>query len=66
MTELELGEKLQSRRMWLMLSGDVEAKENFKYLSKHGIRSICAIFLESPKDIDEIVNSVPEDLITGY
>ena len=52
--------------MWLMLSGDVEAKENFKYLSKHGTRSICAIFLENAKDINEIVNSVPEDLITGY
>lgn len=49
-----------------MLSGDVEAKENFKYLSKHGIRSICATFLESSKDIDEVVNSIPEDLITGY
>jgi hypothetical protein len=33
--------------MWMMLSGEAEAKENFKYLSKHGIRSICAIFLEN-------------------
>ena len=66
LTELELGEKLQCRRMWLMLSGDVEAKENFKYLSKHGIRSICSVFLESAKDVEEVVNSVPEDLITGY
>ncbi len=44
--EFEMTDKLQCRRMWMMLSGETEAKENFKYLSKHGIRSICSIFLE--------------------
>ncbi len=49
-----------------MLKGDAETKDNFKYLSKHGIRAIASIFLSNPKQIDELVNSVPEDVLTGY
>jgi len=49
-------DKLVSRRMWNMLIGDTETKENFKYLSKHGIRSIGAVFLSNPRDLDELVN----------
>jgi hypothetical protein len=63
---LELGDKLQCRRLWLMLSGDSEAKENFKYLSKHGVRSIGNIFLEKSKDVEELVSSIPDDTVTGY
>ena len=64
--ELELGDKLQARRMWLMMSGDDEAKEHFKYLSKHGVRSICQIFLQKDREIEEIVQAVPESILTGY
>jgi mitochondrial chaperone BCS1 len=49
------GDKLHSRRMWNMLAGEAEAKENFKYLTKHGIRSIGALFLERARDIEDLV-----------
>ena len=39
--KLDKEDKLISRRLWSMLIGDPETKENFKYLSKHGIRSIA-------------------------
>jgi len=58
--------KLNTRRMWNMMIGDAETKENFKYLSKHGIRSIGAIFLDKASELEELVNQVPEDVITGF
>ena len=49
-----------------MLSGHDEAKENFKYLSKHGLRQIAMQYLEKEKDITELVDSVPENALTGF
>jgi len=43
--EFEITDKLQKRRLWNMLSGDQETKDNFKYLSKHGIRAIGQVFI---------------------
>lgn len=60
------GNKLNSRRMWNMIIGDAETKENFKYLSKHGVRSIGNIFLEKERDLEELVQQVPENIITGW
>jgi hypothetical protein len=52
--------------MWNMIIGDAETKENFKYLSKHGVRSIGNIFLEKERDLEELVQQVPENIITGW
>jgi len=41
--------------MWNMIIGDAETKENFKYLSKHGVRSIGTIFLEKERDLEDLV-----------
>ena len=38
--EYEITDKLVVRRLWNMLIGDQETKDNFKYLSKHGVRAI--------------------------
>mgnify|MGYP007037502375 CR=1 FL=1 len=35
----EITNKIEKRRLWHMMKGEAEAKENFKYLSKHGVRS---------------------------
>lgn len=58
--------KLHSRRMWNMLVGETETKENFKYLSKHGVRSVGALFLGEGKGLEELVSAVPEDTLTGF
>jgi hypothetical protein len=58
-------DKLISRRMWNMLVGDVEAKEGFKYLSKHGVRSMGAHYLKE-KHLEELLSAVPEDTVTGF
>lgn len=39
-----------------MLSGDKEAKEHFKYLTKHGIRGVVNIFISDEKTVDDVVN----------
>jgi len=49
-----------------MLIGDKETKENFKYLSSHGIRGVASIFVSDEKRLDELVRSVPENTLTGY
>jgi len=49
-----------------MLTGDKEAKENFKYLSSHGIRGVAAVFVADEKKLTEIVKSVPENILTGF
>ena len=49
-----------------MMIGDVDAKEKFKYLSKHGIRSIGNIFIENPRDLNDLISFIPEDTITGF
>jgi hypothetical protein len=57
--------KLHARRMWQMLVGEAEHKENFKYISKHGVRSIGGHFLEG-KALEELVAAIPEDTVTGF
>ena len=52
--------------MWEMLVGHDEAKENFKYLSKHGLRQFAMQYLDKEKDIAELVDSVPEKALTGF
>ena len=49
-----------------MLTGETETKENFKYLSKHGIRTIGALYLSRERDLDDLVAQVPEDVLTGF
>lgn len=49
-----------------MLIGDQETKDNFKYLSKHGIRAIGQVFISTPALLDELVNNIPEELLTGF
>ena len=49
-----------------MLQGEQETKDNFKYLNSHAIRAMGRIFLSNPKMLDELVNNVPEDTLTGF
>lgn len=48
-----------------MLTGEPTTKEDFKYLSKHGIRSIAQNLVE-PRYLEDLVAAVPEDTITGF
>ena len=52
---MALDHKLHTRRLWNMLIGEQETKEGFKYLSKHGVRTIASIFFEKARDIDDLV-----------
>lgn len=54
------------RRLWDMLSGEKEAKENFKYLSKHGIRGMVQIFVSDEKIVDALTELIPENVLTGF
>ena len=56
----------QAIRIWEMISGKDEAKEDFKYLSKHGMRQIILNYIEKEKEITDLVNSIPEDTLTGF
>lgn len=49
-----------------MLTGEQETKDNFKYLTKHGVRAMGSIFLHSQEHIEELVNNVPENVLTGF
>lgn len=49
-----------------MMIGDIETKDNFKYLSSHGIRAIGALFIKNDKDLEDLVAQVPENLLTGF
>lgn len=60
------GNTLHQRRLWRILIGDDEFKENFKYLSKHAIRNIGQTFLENQRDVEDLANQVPENTITGF
>lgn len=64
--EYGISEKLEVRRLWDMLSGHKEAKEHFKYLSKHGIRGIAQIFISDSKLLDQMVDLIPDNVLTGY
>lgn len=64
--ELGVEDKLKVRRLWNMMIGEQETKDSFKYLSNHGIRAIGQIFLKEESLVNELVNSVPEDMLTGF
>jgi len=64
--ELEITDKLEVRRLWNMLVGEQETKDNFNYLSKHGIRAIGQIFISNQKLLNELVDYIPEDIMTGF
>lgn len=60
------GKKLSMRRIQDMIQGETDTKEKFKYLNKHGIQLIGSIFLKNQRELKEMVNSVPEDTLTGF
>ena len=64
--DLGIEDKLKCRRLWNMMVGEQETKDYFKYLSKHGVRAIGQVFLKDEHLLNELVNSVPEDLLTGF
>ena len=64
--EYEITDKLELRRLGNMMKGEAETKEHFKYLSKHGIRSIVSQYINDPKKIEECVTQIPEDSLTGF
>ena len=64
--ELTEGNQKHCTRMWEMITGHDEAKENFKYLSKHGLRQVAMQYLDKEKEITELVESVPEKALTGF
>lgn len=35
-----------------MITGDIDSKENFKYLTKHGVRAIVNLFVSDEKLVD--------------
>lgn len=49
-----------------MLIGEQETKDSFNYLSKHGIRAIGQIFIANQKVLGELVDYIPEDVLTGF
>lgn len=46
--------------------GDSETKEHFKFLSKHGIRAIGALFISNEKLLNWLIESTPEHVLTGF
>ena len=44
-SELEITDKLELRRLNNMLRGDIETKDLFKYLTKHGVRALTNPFV---------------------
>ena len=53
------------KRLMNMIRGDKDTHENFMYLSKHGFRSIAIHYLDE-KIIDELINYVPDQSLTGF
>ena len=64
--ESDIGNELETRRMWNMLQGEEEHKDLFGYLSKHGVRSIVQLFFKEKSMIDEFVDQIPEETLTGF
>ncbi len=64
--ELAEGNQRHATRIWEMMTGHDEVKENFKYLSKHGLRQIAMQYLDKERDIKELVDSIPEKALTGF
>lgn len=48
-----------------MLIGEDETKELFKYLSKHGVRTLAGGCLPE-RQVDELVAQVPDNVLTGF
>ena len=49
-----------------MLIGDDETKNGFKFLSKHGVRSLASHYLEKKRDLEDLIQAVPENLLTWF
>lgn len=49
-----------------MMIGEAETKEAFKYLSRHGIRAIAAVFISKEAILNQLVDSIPENVLTGF
>lgn len=49
-----------------MMSSNPEIKENFKFLTKHGIRAQGQIFISNEANLNQLVNYVPEGVLTGF
>lgn len=65
--ELEItSDLLEQRRFWQMLSGDQESKDNFKYLTKHGIRQMAKSYLDSEQKIALLEEHIPDKALTGF
>mmetsp|Transcript_25710 Transcript_25710/g.19439 ORF Transcript_25710/g.19439 Transcript_25710/m.19439 type:complete len:194 (+) Transcript_25710:957-1538(+) len=50
--EIGVEKKEDRRRLWLMIKGDSEAKDHFKFLTNHSIRNIASHFLSNDKVLD--------------
>jgi hypothetical protein len=57
---------LKVRRLWEMMIGNIESKENFKYLTKHGVRSLGSMFISKEPLLNKLVDIIPDDLLTGF
>lgn len=66
LNEYEITDMKESKRIWFMLEGKQEHKDMFKKLDRHGLQNYIKSFIKDEKLIAEIVNQVPEHLITGF
>mmetsp|Transcript_10380 Transcript_10380/g.10397 ORF Transcript_10380/g.10397 Transcript_10380/m.10397 type:complete len:177 (-) Transcript_10380:394-924(-) len=64
--EYEITGKVEKRRLWLMMKGDPETKENFKFLSSHGVRGVASHFIQAEEQLQELIDYVPEGVLTGF
>lgn len=49
-----------------MMIGEKETKDNFKYLSSHGVRSVASVFISDEARLKDLVNKIPENILTGF
>jgi len=49
-----------------VISGNAEAKDEFKYLTSNQVRSIVAKFVKNKDILEELVNMVDDQVITGF
>lgn len=48
-----------------MLIGEDETKELFKFLSKHGVRTLATGYLGNSQ-VEDLVHQVPDNVLTGF
>ena len=54
------------KRIVNMLKGDEMAKKAFGFMSKPSIRSLMNLYLNDPKQVEELVQSIPENTVTEF